>query len=178
MKIFIKTSVVLATLLFATPVMAVDAGAPKDAAATVAADSGKVVTDAAPAVVIDLPKEVPQDLGGAVDLAKDAFQAGAAKNWWLMSASIIWLLMFGLKMGGLFDKIGRRWAYILVPVLSLAAMLLSKFAGDLSWAAAAAVLTSGPSAALMNDFVKRGILAKEPDNTIKKPAKEEPEANE
>jgi len=107
-----------------------------------------------------LPSSVPKDITGAVDLAKSTFRSGQAKNWWLMSAGIIWLIMFILKLLKLFKKMGRRWAYITVGVMSMAAMLLAKFGGGVSWEAAIAVLTSGPFMAFANDFVKRGILGK------------------
>jgi hypothetical protein len=110
---------------------------------------------------ITLPPQVPKNVDEALGMARDGFNAGKAKNWWGMSAIGIWLLMFILKLFKVFKKIGKRWAYILVPALSIVAMLLSKFAGDLSWAGAIAILTSGPTVALLNDMVKRGVLAKE-----------------
>jgi hypothetical protein len=118
-----------------------------------------------------MPTKVPTDVSGAIDLAKDTFKAGKAKNWWLMSAGIIWLLMFGLKVAKLFKKMGKRWAYITVGALSLASMLLAKFGGGVSWEAAIAVLTSGPFMAFANDFVKRGILGKEPSTPVNGGAK-------
>jgi hypothetical protein len=76
--------------------------------------------------------------------------------------------MFCLKSFGLFKKIGKRWSYLLVPLLSVAAMLLSKFAGGLSWETAFLTLTSGPVAALLNDFIKRGVLGKEHTTKVRR----------
>lgn len=131
---------------------------------------GGAVDAAADAVVgepIEVPGEVPSDLGEAAKLTKDTFKAGKAGNWWLMSAGIIWLLMFGAKLTGLFKRMGKRWAYITVGVLSVAAALLAKFGGGVSWEAAFAVLTSGPVMAFANDLWKRGILGKEPETKVK-----------
>ena len=118
-------------------------------------------------VKVDLPKEAPKDAKEAVKMGQEAISMTKAGNWFGFSSLAIWILMFLLKVFGLFQKIGKRWAYIIVPVLSVAAMLLAKFAGDLSWTAALAVLTSGPVAALANDFVKRGVLGKEPKTPVK-----------
>jgi hypothetical protein len=74
--------------------------------------------------------------------------------------------MFGLKAVGTFQKFGKRWAYIIVPLLSVAGMLLARFAGEVSWDAAWLLLTSGPCVALLSDFVTRGILGKEPTTPI------------
>jgi len=126
------------------------------------AKTDAVKTDKAKTVVsTSLPSSVPKDASGAIDLAKSTFRAGQAKNWWLMSAGIIWLIMFILKLTKIFKKMGRRWAYITVALMSMAAMLLAKFGGGVSWEAAIAVLTSGPFMAFANDLVKRGILGKE-----------------
>lgn len=146
----IVLSIVLA--LSAAPVFAADAG-PASQPVT------KVVNKADTSV--EMPEGVPQDMDEALEAAKTGVEFAKAKNWWGLSAICIFVLMFILKLVGVFKKIGKRWAYILVPVLSLAAMLLSKFAGDLSWGAAIAVLTSGPAMAMLSDFIKRGILGKE-----------------
>lgn len=160
----IVAAVVLGLALSA-PAFANDATPAKKADAAVKVDA-KATATSQPAADVKMPDQVPKDAGEAIDKGKEIIEFAKAKNWWGMSAAIIWLLMFVLKLVGLFKKIGKRWAYIIVPVLSVAAMLLSKFAGDLSWGAAVAVLTSGPTAALLNDFVKRGILNKEPSTPM------------
>jgi len=166
MKKSILVAIAAASLCMSAPVFAADGGA-KDGKASPAA---KAPAKAAPAVKKadepKMPTKVPADASKAIDLAKDTFNAGKAKNWWLMSAGIIWLLMFGMKIAKLFKKMGKRWAYLTVGIMSMAAMLAAKFGGGVSWEAAIAVLTSGPFMAFANDFVKRGILGKEPTTPI------------
>lgn len=135
-------------LAFATPALAADAGMPDSAMAST------------PSAVPDSPEEAMQMAQKGVEYAK-------AKNWWGLSAIVIFVSMFVMKTAGLFKKIGKRWAYIIVPSLSLIAMVLAKFAGGLSWAAAAAVLTSGPAMAVLNDLVKRGFMGKDPATPMK-----------
>ena len=94
-------------------------------------------------------------------MAQHGIEFAKAKNWWGLSAICIFVLMFILKLTGVFKKVGKRWAYVIVPALSIVAMLLTKFAGGLSWGAAIAVLTSGPAMAALSDLVKRGIMGKE-----------------
>jgi hypothetical protein len=122
-----------------------------------------------PATVVATPQVPgePQTAAQAVESAKQGIEYAKAKNWWGLSSIVIFLIMFGLNATKLFDKIGKRWAYIILPVLGVAAMLLAKFAGDLSWGAAIAVLTSAPCMGLAWDFVKRGILAQEVTTTMK-----------
>lgn len=111
------------------------------------------------------PKAVPKDTGEAWDKGKGLIELAKAKKWFAFSAAIIFILMFLFKLGrkklGFMQQIPKRVLWIILPLLSIAAMLLSKFQGDLSWTAAMAVLFSGPGAAFLNDFIKRGILNKE-----------------
>jgi len=114
--------------------------------------------------------QVPGELqtaAQAVEAAKQGIEFAKAKNWWGLSSIVIFILMFILNAVKLFDKIGKRWAYIILPVLGVAAMLLAKFAGNLSWGAAITVLTSAPCMGLAWDFVKRGILAQEATTPMK-----------
>ena len=161
-----RAAIIAIGLALSTPAFAADAEV-KPAAKVMVTDASVPASDAKAVAPIKMPTEVPKDASGAIDLAKDTFNAGKAKNWWLMSAGIIWLLMFVMKIAGLFKKIGKRWAYISVGVLSMAAMLLAKFGGGASWEAAVALMTSGPFMAFANDFIKRGILGKEPTTPIK-----------
>lgn len=127
-----------------------------------------VATQTSPGTV-EVPK-VPGEIATSAE-AVDRVQTGIsfvkARNWWGLSSIVIWVLMFILKLTKLFDKIGKRWAYIIVPVLGVTAMLLSAFVGGVSWNTAWLVLTSAPVAALANDFFKRGLLGQEPTTTIK-----------
>lgn len=120
-----------------------------------------------PAVATPQVPGEPQTAAQAVESAKQGIEYAKAKNWWGVSSIVIFLLMFALNATKLFDKIGKRWAYIILPVLGVAAMLLAKFAGDLSWGAAIAVLTSAPCMGLAWDFVKRGLLAQEATTPMK-----------
>jgi hypothetical protein len=121
-----------------------------------------------PAANADGPADpsVATDTGGAMDQGKQILADAKAKQWFAMSAGIIWLLMFLFKTARkkltFMQGIPKRVLWIILPLLSVAAMLLAKFQGDLSWAAALSVLTSGPAVAFLNDFVKRGVLNKEP----------------
>lgn len=157
-----RTATIVATLLlFSTSVAyAQDAKPEPPAKVEVKADvKAEPKVPAEPEVA--LPKDTPKDAGEAFMKVQEGIEFAKAKNWWGLSAVIIFVLMFLLKMFGLFKKIGKRWGYIVVGVLSMAAMLLAKFSGDLSWGAAIAVLTSGPFMAYASDLVKRGIMGKE-----------------
>lgn len=103
----------------------------------------------------------PTNTNEAVATALAAIEFLKSKQWFGFSAAAIWLIIFILKLTKLFEKIGKRWLYIIVPVLSIAAMLLAKFVGGVSWGNAWLVLGSGAIAGLLNDFIKRGILGKE-----------------
>jgi hypothetical protein len=144
-------------------VQAAPAVAPANAAPAPAAPAPVAKAVAASQPVIAEPKTASE----AVDTAKQGFDFAKARNWFGLSACAIFILMFVLNAIKVFDKIGKRWAYIILPVLGVAAMLLSRFAGGLSWEAAIAVLTSAPVTGLLWDFVKRGILAQEPTTPMK-----------
>jgi hypothetical protein len=168
-----RTAILLAVILACTQAYAAPNGTPQasqPAAGGVSAGSG--TGDTAPAAktpeTANTEPGPPATTEDAVALAKDTFSAGKAKNWWLVSAGVIWLVMFGLKLAGLFKKMGKRWAYIVVGVLSMAAMLTAKFGAGASWERAIAVMTSGPFVAFANDFFKRGILGKEPATSVGK----------
>ena len=90
-----------------------------------------------------------------------------AKDWWTRSGILIFLFTVLLKLMGVFRRIGKRWIYILVPLMGIASALCSNFVGGISWDAAWIVLTAAPTAALLNDLVKRGILGEEPETPIK-----------
>jgi len=109
----------------------------------------------------------PQTPAEALESAKKGVEYAKARNWFGMSSIAILVLVFILKWAGLFKKIGKRWIYIIVPALGVAAMLLSAFAGGVSWGTAWLVLTSAPCAALFSDLVKRGVLGQEPETPMK-----------
>lgn len=142
--------------------------APAPADAEPDAKTIPVTADASVEPGAKLPDKVPEDIGGAIGTASSIIKAAKLKNWWLASAGVIWLVMFIMKALGLFQRIGKRWAYIVVGLLSMAAMLASKFGGGVSWEAAMAVMTSGPFMAYSNDLVKRGLLAREPTTELKR----------
>lgn len=110
------------------------------------------------------PPEVPGSVAEAIDAGKKLVEQGKAKQWFAMSAGAIWLLMFGFKLvrKKFFPGMAKRVLWIIVPALSVAAMVLAKLQADLSWGAALTVLASGPSVAFLNDLIKRGIMGKEP----------------
>lgn len=162
----------LAGVAYGQPADATTDGPSKPIAASAAPDGGNVADAAVKAVTEPSePSEVPSDVGGAVDAAKKVVELGKAKQWFAMSAGAIWLFMFLFKLGRktvwFMKKIPKRVLWILVPLLSVAAMVLSKLQEDMSWASASAVLMSGPSVAFLNDLVKRGVLGREPTNGVK-----------
>ena len=120
----------------------------------------------APALPELIPGE-PTTPEQTFDLAKQAVEMGKAKNWFGLSSAVIFILMFVLKLTKLFEKIGKRWAYIILTGMGVAAMLLARFTSDLSWSAAWVVLTSAPAVGLLSDLVKRGIMGKEPTTPMK-----------
>ena len=125
---------------------------------------------AAPASGPGLSKNVPESPSGAVELGKKAAAQFRAKQWFALCASIIWLLMFGFKTlrktVPVMRRIPKRVLWIIVPLLSIAAMVVAKLQGDLSWDGALAVLLSGPAVAFGNDLVKRGLLGWEPTSAV------------
>lgn len=159
-------------LFLAVPLLLVSAvcyGQPA-ATGTSAPDTKTAVATPAPAptpVVVPVVPGEPTTPEQAFELAKQAVEAGKAKNWFGLSAAAIFILMFLLKLTKLYDKVGKRWAYIILPALGVAAMLLTRFAGGLSWNAAWVVLTSAPAVGLLSDIVKRGIMGKEPTTPMK-----------
>lgn len=140
--------------------------AAKPSQPTIAAKTATPAKDAKAAADEPIePEEVPKDAVSAIDAGKKVIEDGKAKRWFAMSAGIIWLLMFLFKTArkriDVMKKIPKRVLWIIVPLLSVAAMLAAKFQDDLAWGAAMQVLLSGPSVAFLNDFVKRGIVGKE-----------------
>lgn len=107
----------------------------------------------------------PQTQPEVIAAVKDGVALAKAKNWFGFSSIAILLVVFILKAVGLF-KNSKRLLYIIVPGLGVIAMLLAGFVGGISWNSAWLVLTSAPCAALLNDFVKRGILGKEQTTPI------------
>jgi hypothetical protein len=108
----------------------------------------------------------PKTVDEAISTGKQIAELAKTKQWFAMSAGVIWLFMFLFKLGrkkvSFMKKIPKRALWVMVPVLSVAAMVLTKLQTDLSWSAAVTVLSSGPSVAFLNDLLKRGILGKEP----------------
>lgn len=150
---------------------AAPAPAAKAAPAAAAPATAPAVAKAALAVT-NAPASAPTTATEAIDTAKQGFDFAKARNWFGMSACIIFLVMFGLNALKVFDKIGKRWAYIILPVLGVAAALCTRFIGGASWEGAISVFTSAPVTGLLWDFVKRGILAKEPTTAMKPTAAE------
>lgn len=138
------------------------AAVPAPAVPAPVAKSVQPITAASQPVIAE-----PKTVSEAVDTAKQGYEFVKTRNWFGLSACAIFIIMFILNAIKLFDKIGKRFAYIILPVLGVAAMLLSKFAGGLSWEAAVTVLTSAPCTGLLWDFFKRGILAQEPTTPMK-----------
>jgi hypothetical protein len=120
-------------------------------------------------VVVEMPTVPgePKTAGEVIDAAKQGFEAAKAKNWFGFSSIAILVLVWILKTAGLFKKIAKRWIYIIVPALGVIAMLLAAFVGGLSFGTAWTVLASAPCAALLSDFVKRGILNQEYETQMK-----------
>lgn len=175
------TLCMLLSLVLAAPAFAQPTPKPEDKAPVTKAEPTKkadtkiepATTKAAASQPTDepvMPPEVPKDGSAAIDAAKSLIDQAKAKQWFAFSAGGIWLLMFLFKLGRknleFMKKIPKRALWIIVPLLSVAAMVLSKFQADLSWSAAVAVLASGPSVAFLNDLVKRGLLGKEPSSPV------------
>jgi hypothetical protein len=135
----------------------------------------KVVSSTKDVVKDDLPppaKNEPATTKEAIDDASKLFNYAKAKNWFGFSSLAILIVMFALRNFGLWKKIGKRWAYVAIPLFSISAALLAKFEGGVSWDAVWVVLSSGPCAAILSDFVRRGILGIEP-TTPMNPSKPE-----
>jgi hypothetical protein len=170
MKKLLLTAVLLvfaASSVYAQPVSEPDAKAP----ATMKNEPKKEEPASQP-VGTSLPvdKNEPKDAGEAFDKGKEAVSLAREGKWMAFSALVIYILMFLLKLArknfNFMKNLKKRWLYIILGVLSLAAMLLSKFQGDLSWGAAMNVLTSSAATGVLNDILKRGILGKEPTTAV------------
>lgn len=160
-----KAISILVTLFILTCVVShihAEDSRPKLTGAIVRIESNKDTLDSL------MPSDVPADTKAAVNLGKQAIEHAKAKQWFAFSAGMIWILMFIFKFFRkripMMQRINKRWLYIIVCLLSVIAMLLTKFQTDLSWGAAITVLFSGPSVAYANDLLKRGILGKEPSS--------------
>ena len=155
------------------PAAAKDAPQPK-AVAGPAEAKGPAAEPAKELAEPTYPKEVPDTLGGAVTQGSDLVEKAKTKQWFAFSAGIIWLIMFLVKWGrknlAFMQAIPKRALWVILPVLSIAALVLAKFQGDLSWASAIDVGTSGPLMAYLNDFFKRGVMGKEPSSTVREGA--------
>jgi hypothetical protein len=116
---------------------------------------------ASPTSAASQPGE-PTNAGGLLEQGKLGVEFIKAKNWWGAAAVIIFALIFIAKSvrDKFWPQTSKRWLYIVVPSLTVAATLCAAFIGGVSWSAVWLVLSSGPTAALLNDFVKRGILNK------------------
>jgi len=162
-------------ILLASPAMAQETKADPKAKVEVKAEATAKpavtpsVTPASQPATVAMPVIPGEPLtpAEAVDAAKKGIEFAKARNWLGLSSIAILILVFLLKLTKVFEKIGRRWLYIIVPGLGVVAMLLAGFVGGVSWNAAWLVLTSAPCAALFSDLIKRGILGQEPVNTIK-----------
>lgn len=137
----------------------------QDIQKAVAASVKPATADAVTPSVFVAPTE-PTTMQEATDAVKQGLAFVTARNWLGLAAVLIFIIMFALrsiKFGGqnIFEKFGKRWAYIIVPLLSIAAMVLANLAGGVSWSAVWIVLASGPAGAMLNDLVKRGILGQE-----------------
>lgn len=157
MKTTISILIMLFILICAGSVYAVDGGKIIPNAKTLP-DSNKDILDN---LLVD---DTPPDIKGAIDMTKKVIDQIKAKQWFAFSAGMIWIIMFVLKFFRkripMMQKINKRWLYITVCLLSVVAMLLTRFQAELSWEAAITVLFSGPSVAYLNDLLKRGILGK------------------
>lgn len=127
---------------------------------------GVTVASAPTAEPVD--PNVPETGEEALEGGKQLVDLAKTKQWFALSAGVIWLLMFAFKWArknvSLLKRIPKRALWITLPILSVIAMLLAKLQGDLTWTAALGVLLSGPSVAFLNDLVKRGILNQEPSH--------------
>lgn len=174
MKKTLGTSVILYMLFTGVAYAQPTDATPSDSAVEAGQPDSRVVVLDPINVAIDptFPEEVPESGGAAFDKGKQLVELAKAKEWFALSAGIIWLIMFLLKQGrkhiGFMKKMPKRALWIVVPVLSIVAMILTKLQAGLSWGAAVAVLFSGPSVAFMNDFVKRGVMGKEPTTAVNK----------
>lgn len=107
----------------------------------------------------------PKNASEALSTGKVAIDQVKSKQYWDFSFSVVLLLMFVWKFvitkWNMKDKIGKRWSYIVLAVLSFAAFFLSKFVGNVSWETALSILTSSASMGFLVDFIKRGVLGVE-----------------
>ena len=147
---------VIPSLVFAVP----------DQEAATSTDAA--TSDAAVATSEPFDPNIPKSASDALDKGKEALSLAKEKQWFAFSAGVIWLLMSLFKIARknvwFMKEIPKRFLWIILPLLSISAMLLARFQGDLSWGAAVGVMTSGPAVAFLNDFVKRGLLNKEPSS--------------
>jgi len=148
-----------------TPAPAAKAAVAPAPATQPAAAAGTTAAPTASASDVVVPGE-PKDAGEAFAAAQKAVEYAKVRNWFGLSSICILILIWVLKAAGLFARIGKRWLYVLLPVLGVASMLLAKFIDGVSWENAWLVATSAPSMGLLSDFIKRGILGKEYDTPI------------
>ena len=139
-----------------------DSGASRDLISAPAAPEASASPASQPAAGVTAPSEV-KDLNGALETLKTTIAEGKAGHWWYMSSLICLLIMFGLKVAGVFAKIGR-WKYIILPTLSIAAALLAAFQGGVSLSTAVGVFSSSWATGMLEELWNHGIL-KKPHNS-------------
>lgn len=122
-----------------------DAGAKWDGGTPPAAPSTKVI-----------PSDLVGVFGALVDFVKN-------KAWWFAAAAGVFVIMLGINILGLFNKLGKRWTWILTGVLSFVAALMLSF-GEKGFSAESFIgyLTAGPTVAWIRGFVKKAIVMKGP----------------
>lgn len=105
---------------------------------------------------------VPQDGAGAIATVVAIWKAVKGRAWWFVAAASVFLIMFVVRLFGLFERLGKRWTWILTGVLSFAAATMLAFdANGFSWAAFVTYCTAGPTVAWLRGFVKKAVVIKE-----------------
>jgi nucleoid-associated protein YgaU len=125
-----------------------------------AAAPEKVKVAPVPPLANDAVK-VPQDLGEAFGSGQDLVSAARNHQWYFLIAGGIFMVVFLMGLFGIWEKVGKFWAWYTSLGLSVIAAVFVAFGTNgFSWGTFLSYVTAGPFISYMRDIVKDTILIK------------------
>ncbi len=148
-----KLCIVSLILFMATSVYG--GGPPIDGGTQAATTDALTLTSTPITVSVPGIKPVPVTTDEALSTGADLVSAVKAKRYWLAVALGIFLTLFTLNGLKVWQKIGTRWAWLAVGLLSIAAGCFAAFdRGGFNWGTFLSYVTAGPTIAWVRDFMK------------------------
>ena len=117
------------------------------------------------APVLKIPYSAPSTPEEVASVGTDLLSAIVSKRWWLSAALGIFLAMFILNTLKVWERVGTRWAWFTVGILTLLSGTFSSFeSGGFNWGSFLGYLTAGPTIAWVRDFIKDGLTLQKKEN--------------